>query len=309
MAGDPSMDSRKVWTTLITNTTYLSGLLTLDYSLKKHGSQYPLLVLYTDTFPTEGHKALGIRNIPKQRVEYMLPSVQKDFANDPRFYDCWSKLVPFSLTKYERIVQLDSDMLILKNMDELMEIELDPPSMKGTGNRVFAASHACVCNPLKKPHYPKNWIPENCAFTTQHDNPSVAQKEGASATAGLGMPNGGLQVVNPSKDTFDSITKRMADSAGVQDYDFADQSLLSDLFWGRWVPLPYIYNALKTLAWDDVHSAIWRDNQVKNLHYILSPKPWDEEPGKEKYTTHKLWWKYNQERLEKEKSKHIEDGF
>jgi hypothetical protein len=22
---------------------------------------------------------------------------------------------------------------------------------------VFAASHACVCNPLKKPHYPKDW--------------------------------------------------------------------------------------------------------------------------------------------------------
>lgn len=87
----------------------------------------------------------------------MLPTVEKDFTNDPRFYDCWSKLVPFSLTEYERIVQLDSDMLVLQNMDELMDLELDPPSMEGTGDRVFAASHACVCNALKKPHYPKSW--------------------------------------------------------------------------------------------------------------------------------------------------------
>ncbi|KAL8947059.1 MAG: hypothetical protein Q9222_006618 [Ikaeria aurantiellina] len=303
------INSNKVWTTLITNTKYLSGLLTLDYSLKKHGSKYPLVALYTETFPEDGHKALDDRNIPKQRVEYILPSVRKDFTNDPRFYDCWSKLIPFSMTQYERIVQLDSDMLVLKNMDELMDLELDPSSMEGTGDRVFAASHACVCNALKKPHYPKNWIPENCAFTTQHSNPDEAQKQGAPAIAGLGMPNGGLQVVNPSKVVFESISKRMASSDGVQDYDFADQSLLSDLFGGRWVPLPYIYNALKTMAWKETHSVIWRDDEVKNIHYLLSPKPWDEKPGEEQYANHKWWWTYNLERLAEEKSKRISDGF
>lgn len=148
---------RAVWTTLITNTNYLSGLLTLDYSLKKNGSKYPLVALYTDTFPDEGHKALDLRGIPKQRIEYMLPTAQKDYSNDPRFYDCWSKLAPFSLTQYDRVVQLDSDMLILQNMDELMDLPLDGPDAKGTGDRVFAASHACVCNPLKKPHYPADW--------------------------------------------------------------------------------------------------------------------------------------------------------
>ncbi len=55
------------------------------------------------------------------------------------------------------MVQLDSDMLVMKNMDELMDVELDSPDNDGSGQRVFAASHACVCNPLKKPHYPKNW--------------------------------------------------------------------------------------------------------------------------------------------------------
>ena len=146
-----------VWTSLITNTDYLSGLLTLDHSLKAHNTEYPLVALYTDTFPPEGHRALDLRKISKKRVEYLLPSIEKDFSNDPRFYDCWSKLTPFSLTEFDRVVQLDSDMLVTKNMDDLMEMELDPPSMEGKGDKVFAAGHACLCNPLKKPHYPKNW--------------------------------------------------------------------------------------------------------------------------------------------------------
>lgn len=146
-----------VWTTLITNTAYLSGLLTLEYSLRRVQSIYPLLVLYTDSFPSHGHAVLDARGITKRHVPYLLPSIPKEFTNDVRFYDCWSKLTPFSLTEYERVVQLDSDMLILRNMDELMDIELDPSCMAGEGTRVFAASHACVCNPARKAHYPDDW--------------------------------------------------------------------------------------------------------------------------------------------------------
>ncbi|KAH7068124.1 glycosyl transferase family protein-like protein [Paraphoma chrysanthemicola] len=302
------VQSKKVWTTLITNTAYLTGLLTLDYSLKKHGTKYPLIALYTDTFPPEGHKALDERGIPKQHVKYLLPSVQKDFTNDPRFYDCWSKLTPFSLEEYDRVVQLDSDMLVLRNMDELMDLPLDAPSEAGKGKRVFAASHACVCNPLKKPHYPKNWVPENCAFTSQHDDPDTAQKQGAASDFGLGMPNGGLQVVNPSAAVYNLILEQLSNPSSM-DYDFADQSLLGDLFNGRWVALPYTYNALKTLRSKGVHHQIWRDDEVKNVHYILSPKPWDEEKGKCSQEIHEWWWDVNAERLEEEKKSGIVDGF
>lgn len=150
-----------VWTTLITSTDYLPGLFTLDHSLKKSGSKYPLVALYTDAFPQEGRAALKSRGIPAKKVAYLLPSVEKDYSNDPRFYDCWSKLTPFSLVEYDRVVQLDSDMLVLQNMDELMDMDLDAPSAEGKGDRVFAASHACVCNPTKKSHYPKDWYMNN----------------------------------------------------------------------------------------------------------------------------------------------------
>ncbi|KIX05424.1 uncharacterized protein Z518_06296 [Rhinocladiella mackenziei CBS 650.93] len=300
---------KKVWTTLITNTKYLSGLLTLDYSLKKVGSKYPLVALYTDTFPPEGLHALEARNIPIKRIPYLLPWVPKDYANDPRFYDCWSKLTPFSLVEYSRVVQLDSDMLVLKNMDELMELELDEPGLNGEGNRVYAAGHACACNPLKKPHYPQHWIPENCGFTFQHNTPEDAQVNGPPPTAGIGCPNGGLVVCNPSQGIYDKILETMKNGDLTSSYDFADQSLLGERFYGRWIGLPYIYNALKTLRWKGVHDAIWRDDLVKNIHYILSPKPWDEKPEESKDETHKWWQTTNNERLEFEKANGIRDGF
>lgn len=208
-------------------------------------------------------------------------------------------------------------MLVLKNMDELMTLELDPPSLSETGTvetskRVFAAGHACVCNPLKKPHYPANWIPEHCAFTSQHDDPETAQTVGADPAVGpLGFMNGGLQVVNPSAKLYAQIVAHM--EADAVNMDFADQSLLSDLYRGRWVPLPYIYNALKTLRWDGVHHQIWRDDQVKNLHLILSPKPWDEINENGEWTgkdeTHKWWIDVNNERKAAEKEKGIADKF
>ena len=123
------------------------------------------------------------------------------------------------------------------------------------------------------------------------------------------MPNGGLQVVNPSTALYNTILDRMSQSSSVENYEFADQSLLSDLFKHRWVPLPYIYNALKTIRWKSVHAAIWQDDKVKNVHYILSPKPWDQNPAEEMDETHKWWWSMKQKRLAKERDMDIEDGF
>jgi lipopolysaccharide biosynthesis glycosyltransferase len=120
----------------------------------------------------------------------------------------------------------------------------------------------------------------------------------------FGMPNGGLQVVNPSQATYDLIVAQLAKDA-TSEYEFADQSLLGDLFFGRWVALPYVYNALKTMRWRGVHDAIWRDNSVKNIHYILGPKPWEDGKSDE---TNAWWTKMDQERKDAERAQGIADG-
>lgn len=153
-------------------------------------------------------------------------------------------------------------------------------------------------------------IPSNCAFTHQHVATEEAQLIGAPCTTGLQYVNGGLQVVNPSMAVYNLIIAALQDprTAG---YAFADQSLLSDLFRGRWVALPYIYNALKTLRWKGVHDAIWRDDKVKNVHYILSPKPWESKDvhRDEDRESHGWFWAANKERLAAERQAGINDEF
>ena len=273
--------------------------------------------------------------MPHQRIAYLLPTKShRDYSADPRFYDCWSKLTPFGLTQYKRVVQLDSDMLVRRNMDELMELPLDEPELAAqlpapeSSRRVFAAGHACVCNPLGKKHYPRDWVPANCAFTLQHSDPAKAQTEGADPDPalpnqpfGVELVNGGLQVVVPNQALFERILGFMDENAA--DLDFADQSLLSTLFRGRWVALPYTYNALKTLRWPGVHDAIWQDDSVKNVHYILTPNPWDEldrtvegQPLKagitqdpRNVTSHGWWAEAHRARKAAEKAAGIDDEF
>ena len=44
---------------------------------------------------------------------------------------------------------LDSDMIVMRNMDELMELDLP--------EEWIAAVHVCACNPRGLAHYPKDW--------------------------------------------------------------------------------------------------------------------------------------------------------
>ncbi|XWX01450.1 hypothetical protein V2A60_009478 [Cordyceps javanica] len=320
-------DSDKVWATLITNLDYLAGVLTLDHALRQVRSAYPLLALYTDSFPAEGLAALAARGIPAQRVDHLRPSAgSRDFSADPRFADTFTKLATFSLAEYDRIVQLDSDMLVLRNMDELMDLPLDDPDLSAaatgdpSGNaaaaarsrRVFAASHVCACNPLRKPHYPDTWVRDNCAFTSQAADPDAAQREGADPRGrAVAMMNGGLAVLRPSAALYRQIVDKIERDG--KDMYFPDQEVVSELWRDRWVALPYVYNALKTMRRKGVHDDIWRDDQVKNVHYILSPKPWDEVDDQGNFTgqdeTHRWWVAANQKRKAEEKLNGITDGY
>ena len=50
----------------------------------------------------------------------------------------------------QRVVLLDCDMIVMRNMDELIDLDL-PEGW-------IAAVHACACNPRKLAHYPADWL-------------------------------------------------------------------------------------------------------------------------------------------------------
>lgn len=103
------------YVTVVTNNFYLQGALYLHYSLKKVNSKYPLLILITDNFKI--NKML-LNNINYKIVPYYhFP--QKDSI--PRYEDTINKFHIYDLIEYDKLLFLDSDLFILKNIDDIFE--------------------------------------------------------------------------------------------------------------------------------------------------------------------------------------------
>ncbi|SRR6266851_7313074 len=117
-------------------------------------------------------------------------------------------------------------------------------------------------------------IPANCAYTplvhpNGHSQPVSIQP---SSPRPHTLLNSGLVVLTPSATLARSIKDFLRTSPLISTFSFPDQDLLAAFFRGRWKPLPWVYNALKTLR--VIHKDLWRDDQVRCLHYIFPDKPW-----------------------------------
>lgn len=107
--------------TLLSSDDFLPGVIMLDWSLKKVRSQYPLHVLCADHISEVSVKKLMRRGISCQRLEGHIPV--KDDINKEKGYDHWNrtfdKFYVWNLTQYDKVVFLDSDMQVIRNIDHL----------------------------------------------------------------------------------------------------------------------------------------------------------------------------------------------
>jgi alpha-N-acetylglucosamine transferase len=130
----------------------LSGALVLNRTLQAV-SKYPLVIMATDTLPASSRDVLQRSGLRIVDVDHISPAEGQHSGFDTsfnRFNDAWTKLAVFGLTEFEKIILIDSDMLVLQSMDELFDMKLP-------GEDWIAAAPACVCNPFKIEHYPADW--------------------------------------------------------------------------------------------------------------------------------------------------------
>ncbi|KAI6044943.1 glycosyltransferase family 8 protein [Pisolithus marmoratus] len=282
-----SLDRKAAYVTLLTKSSYLPGVLVLDYTLRSVGSCYSFVVMVTPSLPQECRDVLTRRGIQLRDITSLQPSenIHSLAPHDIRFRDTWTKLRVFELVEFKRVVLLDADMIVMRNMDELFDIELPEDTI--------AATHVCACNPRKLPHYPPDWIPANCAYTplahpSGLTSPTKITRDSPRPHTQL---NSGLVVLRPSLELARAVYNHIYTSPLVSTWIFFDQELLSNFFKGRWEPLPWNYNALKTLM--IVHKPLWRDEEIKCLHYILADKPWHarvRQDRKGEYDKCNQWW-------------------
>jgi len=260
----------------VTKPSYVAAVLVL-YRTLRAVSSYPLVVIATDTLPELSRRAISDAGLDIIDISHLSPAAGQHPGFDPTFSrldEAWTKLRIFSLSQYERIILIDSDMIFLRQMDELFDLELPGPDW-------IAAVPACVCNPLNISHYPPDWIPANCGYQKQGRYSSLTEPPlpDPDSSRTHHLLNSGLVVLHPSEEMMSYLEHFLNTSPTVATANFADQDVLAEAFRGRWKPLPWWCNALKTLR--AVHTDLWADTEIRLLHYILD-KPWTRRPPNSK---------------------------
>lgn len=122
---------------VLTTESYLIGILGIAESLKKVNSQYPFYVLITDNITSNVELLLNNYGIPTiRRKSIEIPEIIKQ-QNSNSDFSHWTytfdKLSIFELTQFNKIIYLDSDIYIRKNIDLLFSAN----HMSAVPNRKF----------------------------------------------------------------------------------------------------------------------------------------------------------------------------
>jgi glycogenin glucosyltransferase len=122
----------RTYSTIITTDDYLLGALTLHKSLMLTKPRYDLLVVLTKNISATCRRALDRTGIKTMTLDRDFAMGEEARATNTRsglsqWNNTLSKLLIFELTQYEKIVFLDSDMMVLQNLDHLFEL----PHMSG----------------------------------------------------------------------------------------------------------------------------------------------------------------------------------
>ena len=113
--------------TFLGTDEYLTGVLVLNQCLKNVGSKYPLTVLASDSVNNESLNILKRNKISYIIKKDFVPSSEVSKNNSdygtPHWNKTFGKLYIFGMTEFDKIVYIDSDMLLIKNVDNLFNKE------------------------------------------------------------------------------------------------------------------------------------------------------------------------------------------
>lgn len=129
-------DKKYTYVTLLSTDSYLMGVLLLAKSLREAQAKYPLLVVCSNGVSDKTKRILtryGLKYVALDEA-IMVDTTKYNVAPG---YEHWNntldKLYVFSLTDYDKVIFLDSDMMVVRNIDHLF----DKPHMSAVVADVF----------------------------------------------------------------------------------------------------------------------------------------------------------------------------
>ncbi|KAF4948017.1 hypothetical protein FGADI_10012 [Fusarium gaditjirri] len=126
--------SRFAYTQYVTNSEYLCNSLMFFEALQRLGSRPDRVMMVPESMlEPEMVNSSDAYLLNKARHQYnvkLVPiAIQTNWAGDATWADSYTKLLAFNQTKYDRVLSIDSDSLLLQAMDELFFLPAAPVAM------------------------------------------------------------------------------------------------------------------------------------------------------------------------------------
>ena len=109
----------KTYLTVLTTNDYAVGAVALWESLRPTSPQYDLVTVVTGQVSQECEQSLQRAGLTTLRLDQHLQRSSSSDRALRHWNNTFSKLLMFELVQYEKFVYIDSDMLVLRNLDHL----------------------------------------------------------------------------------------------------------------------------------------------------------------------------------------------
>lgn len=224
------------------NNIYLTGALVVGVSLQKTNTPYDRVILITPDVRPEFKSILEKVYTHVISISYISANPTIFAEETTRFRDVFTKLEALSLIQYDKIILLDLDMIICKNMDHLFK--LAPPA-------------ACLkkYNPAYGVIIPSEMICSNSRL--------------------VGSINAGLMLLKPDATELSAIKTDIMENKSIMKFRYPEQDYLSLRYCSKWTSITFGYNFQFGLT-HRVKQLKYSINQIYVIHYSSSYKPWNE---------------------------------
>lgn len=227
-------------TTLYGSNIYLTGAIVMGYSLMKTKTPHHRIIMVTPDVD-ENYKII-LRELYTHVIDIEYMPTHKNIFKDEntRFINVFTKLLALTLIDYDKIILLDTDMIICQNIDHLFLLE--PPA-------------ACIIY-FSIPYGEK--IDKNIMCTTN-------KKLKTSI-------NAGLMLLKPDINEFNSIKEDINKENQPIKFRNPEQEYLSLRYCGKWTSITFNYNFQFGLKYR-VSRNKYTASDIYVIHYS-GFKPW-----------------------------------
>lgn len=218
---------------------YYLGALVMGYTLNKTNTKYDKILLVTPDVNKEIRELLKIYFII-QEVDYLYINNNNFYDPNTRFKEVFTKLHALNLD-YDKILMLDLDMFILKNLDHLFNLSAPAAMIRET----------------------------NLNYGEKIPSELIRIKNGKIS----GGINAGLMLLQPSKKEFNEIMNEVKKQLPYK-LKYPEQDFLSLRYKNKWTNIDSRYNCQFTIK-EVMEYKNYSIHDIYILHYSWILNPWE----------------------------------